>query len=102
MVGMQHRRRTSTKAFQLPFGLRLQAILLTFAVLSACERSVVSVVEVSEIEISPARMTLMEGERETVSVVMRETEGSELSDRALTWTVDDEEVASVTSRAEPL
>jgi hypothetical protein len=94
---MQHRRRTSTEAFQLPSGLRLPGILLTAAVLSACEHSVVSVVEVSEIEISPARMTLIEGESETVSVILRENGGAALSDRAVTWTVEDEEVASVDS-----
>lgn len=94
---MQDPGRTPTEAFHLPFGLRLQGILLTVAVLSACEHSVVSVVEVSEIELSPAQITLMEGERETVSVVLRENGGSTLSGRAVTWTVDDEEVASVTS-----
>lgn len=72
-------------------------ILLTVGILSGCERSVVSLVEVSEVELSPDRMTLMERERDTVSVVLRETGGAEVPGRALTWTVDDEDVASVTS-----
>lgn len=73
-------------------------ILLTVSFLAGCERSVVSVVEVSEVELSPDRMTLMERERDTVSVVLRESGGVELQGRAVTWTVDDEDVASVTSQ----
>jgi hypothetical protein len=77
--------------------LRLMSGLLTLAILCGCEHSVVSVVEVSEIELSPPEITLVEGERDTVSVVLRGSGGSEVSGREVTWTVDDEEVASVTS-----
>lgn len=72
-------------------------ILLIVGIISGCERSVVSVVEVSELELSPDRMTLMERERDTLSAVLRESGGAELPGRAVTWTVEDEDVASVTS-----
>jgi hypothetical protein len=92
---MDEGRRTSRTAFPLlPGGWPL---LLAVVALAACEHSVVSVVEVSEIELFPTRITLVEGDRETVSVVLRENGGAELSARAVTWTVDDGDVAAITS-----
>lgn len=94
---MHQGRRTSIETCQLPLRRRAYGILLTVVVLFGCEQVVVSVVEVTDVQLFPDRMTLMEGERDTVSVVLTESGGSSLSNRAVTWAVDDEEVASVTA-----
>lgn len=91
---MHDRRRTSSqRAFRLP----LRGLLLAAVCLAACETSVVSLVEVSQVEVYPPRLTLVEGSRETVSAILRESGGVELSGRTVTWTVEDSDVATVTS-----
>jgi len=63
---------------------------------AGCETVVVSMVEVADVEIVPASITLVEGQSEPASVVLRETGGAELLGRSVTWTVDDPRIATVT------
>ncbi|HUF75129.1 MAG TPA: Ig-like domain-containing protein, partial [Longimicrobiales bacterium] len=94
---MRKVRRTSLRASQCWLRLPTLGLFLAAALASACETSTVSVVEVSEVEVSPSRITLLEGDRKTATVALRATGGAELSGRAVEWTVDDPEVATVSS-----
>lgn len=78
-----------------PFGAT-RGLISCVALLTACETSVVSVAEVAEVEVSPPQIVVVEGSREAASVIVKESGGAVLSDRAVTWTVDDPEVATVT------
>ena len=71
--------------------------LLLVAVLFqwGCEKTVVSVVEVSEVDVDPTELTLLEGARETLTVLVTDEAGTQLARANVTWTVDDEEVVSV-------
>jgi hypothetical protein len=53
-------------------------------------------VEVADVEIVPGSITLVEGQSEAASAVLRESGGSQLLGRSVTWTVDDPEIATVT------
>jgi hypothetical protein len=70
--------------------------LLALGVLAGCETVVVSTVEVADVEIVPGSITLLEGESEAASAVLRETGGLELLGRSVTWSIDDPEIATVT------
>ena len=96
---MADRAMTSSRAFRrLSRGISRRLLLvLGLLTLFACETSVVSLVEVAEVEVSPPRITLLEGSRETLSVSLTADGGMELSDRTVTWTVDDSAVATVSS-----
>ena len=94
---MRDGRRTSPRASQCRLRLPTVGLFLATALASACETSTVSVVEVSEVEVSPPRITLLEGGRETATVALRANGGAELSGRAVEWTVNDPEVATVSS-----
>jgi len=71
--------------------------LFAAALTTGCETVVVSMVEVADVEIVPESITLVEGESEAASVVLRESGGVELLGRSVTWTVDDPEIAAVTA-----
>jgi hypothetical protein len=75
--------------------LLLYALSLTAAV--ACEQVIVNVVEVAEVEITPATLTLRESDRRTLSVIVREKGGNALSGRAVAWEAEDPEIATVSS-----
>jgi uncharacterized protein YjdB len=62
--------------------------------IAACETVVVSMVEVSEVQVFPSSLTLVEGESETASAIVR-SEGAEVPGLAVTWSVDDPLVATV-------
>lgn len=94
---MRDGRRTSPRAPQCRLRLTAIGLFLATALASACETSTVSVVQVSEVEVSPSRITLLEGGRETATVALRANGGAELSGRAVEWTVNDPEVATVSS-----
>jgi hypothetical protein len=66
------------------------------AFLAGCETVVVSMVEVADVEIVPGSITLVAGQSESASAVLRERGGLELLGRSVTWTVDDPEIATVT------
>lgn len=94
---MHHGRRTSPRASRGRLRLPTLGLFLATALVSACETNTVSLVEVSEVEVSPSRITLLEGGRETATVVLKANGGAELSGRAVEWTVNDPEVATVSS-----
>jgi len=96
---MADRAMTSTRAFRRLSRGNSRRLLLVLGLLQlpACETSVISLVEVAEVEVSPPRITLLEGSRETLSVSLTADGGMELSDRTVTWTVDDSAVATVSS-----
>ena len=76
---------------------RAWPLLLVVTLSQACETSVVTPVEIDQVEVVPPETTLVEGERETFSATLWERGGAELSGARATWTVDDPDVASVTS-----
>jgi hypothetical protein len=71
--------------------------LVAAVLLPACETVVVSMVEVAEIEVVPPSITVIAGNSEAASAVVRESGGEVLAGRAVTWTVDDPDIATVTS-----
>ena len=73
----------------------LPAALFVAAVLLGCETEVVSVVEISRVDVLPASITLVEGQVETALAFVRESGGSDLTGVPVTWTVDDTLVATV-------
>jgi hypothetical protein len=90
---MQELRRRSSRSI-----LRLSRLGLVAAVLlPACETVVVSIVEVAEIEVVPPSITVIAGDSETASAVVKESGGEVLAGLAVTWTVDDPDIATVTS-----
>lgn len=72
-------------------------MLVAAAGLTGCEERVVSALAVASVEVSPAEITLVEGDRATASATVRERGGRELSGREVTWSVDDGGVATVNS-----
>jgi hypothetical protein len=66
-------------------------------VTTACETVVVSMVEIDEVEVFPSVITLVTGDTATASAVVTASGGTEVSGIAMTWTVDDPTVASVSS-----
>jgi hypothetical protein len=74
---------------------RSSSAVVISGLLAACETVVVSMVEVSEVEVFPSSLTLMEGETETASAIVR-SEGAEVPGLSVTWTVDDPLIATVT------
>jgi len=62
-----------------------------------CETVVVSMVEISEVEVVPPSITVLEGRSDTASVLIRQSGGIEISGVAVIWTVDDPEIATVSS-----
>jgi hypothetical protein len=83
-----HPARRSLRAF------RHSSSALVIGLLASCETVVVSMVEVSEVEVFPSSLTLMEGETETASAIVR-SEGAEVTGLTVTWTVDDPRIATV-------
>lgn len=79
------------------FQCRASLLLLIVTLLQACEKTLVTPVDIDQVEVVPSGITLLEGERETFSAILKETSGEALSGAPVTWTVDDPEVASVTS-----
>lgn len=76
--------------------LALPVLVPAVAFLWACESSVVFVVEVAEVEVSPSQITLLEGQDAAVSAILRAHGGQELSGRSVTWRVEDPERATIT------
>jgi hypothetical protein len=76
---------------------RLSGCILIAVAFSACETVVVSMVEISEVAVVPASITLLPGESEAASAVVTESGGLEHSDLPVTWTVDDSRIATVTA-----
>jgi uncharacterized protein YjdB len=74
---------------------RSSSAVLIAGSIAACETVVVSMVEVSEVVVFPSSLTLMEGESEAASAIVR-SEGSEVPGLSVTWSVDDPLVATVT------
>jgi hypothetical protein len=90
---MQERRRRSSRIV-----FRLSRLGLVAAVLlPACETVIVSMVEVAEIEVVPPSITVIAGDSETASAVVKGSGGEVLAGLAVTWTVDDPDIATVTS-----
>lgn len=77
----------------LPGGLVLAAGWLL--ALQGCEQTTVAVLEVASVEVSPDEVTLFEGDQETLRAILRGRGGSELTGRAVSWSVDDPDVAGV-------
>jgi hypothetical protein len=71
-------------------------LLVTAAVLAACEAEVVTPASVVTVEVLPAEITLSEGENRTVTAIAREHQGGELSGYQVVWSVDDPGIATVT------
>lgn len=94
---MDHGGRTSPGACRWPLRLARSGLLVATALLAACETNVVSLVEVSEVEVSPSRITVMVVRHENATVVVRANGGAVLSGRVVEWTVDDPEVATVST-----
>lgn len=88
---MRECRRTRGRLFRL----RLSGLFLVAAALPACESTVVSTVEVAEVEVDPPRITLIAGGQVTASATPRESGGGKLPDRPIEWSVDDPDVATV-------
>jgi hypothetical protein len=72
-------------------------ILAAASTLAGCEERVVTAASVATVEVGPPEITLVEGDRTTASAVAREGGGRELPGRIVTWTVENPEVATVTS-----
>lgn len=70
-------------------------VLFGTAALAGCVETVVSVVEVATIEVSPSAVTLTEGDRTALSIVLKDVDGHELTGRSVTWSVEDPQVATV-------
>src|SRR5262245_37603629 len=86
------RRVSSSRAFWLPACGTLAASAL------ACETVVVSMVEVTAVEVVPSSITLVEGQSGTASAIIRESGGVELSGASVTWSIDDPGIASVSAQ----
>ena len=84
-------------SYRAVVAVRVSLLLLIVHLLQACETTHVTEVEIDAVEVVPASITLLEGDRETVSVVVREASGDAISGGRVTWTIDDPEVATVTS-----
>lgn len=90
---MHERRRPCSRGSRLAgAGLVSAAVLLT-----GCERSVVSPVEISEVEIVPAEITITAGAHQTAVAILKESGGAELPGRTVTWTAEDSTIAAVTA-----
>ena len=87
-------RRASTGA-ALSLGAPL--LLLAATLLQGCESTVVTPVQIEEVEVVPPELVLVEGDRGTLTATIRGESGEELGRGQATWTVDDASVASVTS-----
>jgi hypothetical protein len=65
--------------------------------LAGCEEVSVNVVEAASVEISPDDVIVFEGGEEEVSAIVRSSAGDILTGRSIQWTIDDAEVAVVSS-----
>jgi hypothetical protein len=88
----KRRRRPSKSPFRLS-----RFSLVAAVVLPACETVVVSMVEVAEIEVVPPSIRIIAGDSETASALVKEIGGEVLAGLAVTWMVDDPDIATVTS-----
>jgi hypothetical protein len=77
--------------------LRAPLLLLVVTLPQACDTTVVTPVDIERVVVVPSDLTLLEGERESVSAILRDRTGGELGGARVTWTTDDPDVASVTS-----
>jgi hypothetical protein len=74
---------------------RALLLLLLVPMSQACETTFVTPVDIDQVEVVPSAITLLEGEREAFSAILKETSGEALDGAPVIWTVDDPEVASV-------
>jgi hypothetical protein len=72
-------------------------LLIAGAALGGCEEVVVTAARVTTVEVQPTEIALLEGDQATVSATAKEGSGREVLGRPVTWTVDDPEIATVTS-----
>jgi hypothetical protein len=85
---------------QLPrrgLGMGLPLAMGALLALAGCEEVSVNVVEPASVEISPNDVMVFEGEEEEVSAIVRSSGGEILTGRSIQWTIDDAEVAVVSS-----
>jgi hypothetical protein len=87
-----HRRPSSSRRVH-----SLAWTLTSVVLLSSCDTVVLSMVEISEVEVVPRSITLTEGGSETASAIVRERSGARLPGASVRWTVDDPDVATVSS-----
>ncbi len=92
---MQDQRRPASRSRRRGSGAGLLFVLAGVAT-SACESTTVSVVELSDIELSPSALTLLEGDRQQLAVALTDVDGHSLQDAVVVWDVEDPEVAGVT------
>jgi hypothetical protein len=65
--------------------------------LVGCESVVVSSVEISEVQVIPASMTLLEGRTQAASAIVTATGGEVLPSLDVAWTVDHPDIATITA-----
>src|SRR5690606_2086459 len=94
--GVQDQRRPASRSRRRGSGAGLLLVLAGLAS-SACESTTVSVVELSDIELSPSALTLLEGDRQQLAVSLTDVDGQSLQDAVVVWAVEDPDVAGVTS-----
>jgi hypothetical protein len=81
-----------------PWRIRSSGLLLVAgAVLAGCDDVVVMAASVVTVEVEPTEITLLEGGQVTATATAREGGGREVVGQSVTWTVDDPEIATVTS-----
>jgi hypothetical protein len=64
---------------------------------SACQETTVVVLPVAAVDISPAQLSVVQGDQEALSATPRTSGGQTLSGRSVEWSTDDPSVASVNS-----
>jgi uncharacterized protein (DUF58 family) len=78
----------------IPLGALL-AIGLAALLLTACDETTVTALEVATVEVTPAGIQLVQGEAVTVSATPRDGSGRALVGRSVTWSSNDPAVAEV-------
>lgn len=64
---------------------------------SACQETTVVVLPVAAVDISPAQLSVVQGDQEALSATPRTSGGQALSGRSVEWSTEDPSVASVNS-----
>lgn len=94
---MQEQRRPAPRRCASRSGGAAVLIALGCLLATACESTIVSVVEPARLELSPTTLTLVEGEEQRLDVVMMDEGGEPLEGPLPEWDVDDPGVATVTA-----